>query len=279
MKPLEIGRVRVSNVVEWYGPTRPTWVLPEATTEGVERHRDWLAPHFLDERGRFLMSIHSFIVQAPGLTVLVDTCVGNDKPRENPTWDMLKTDFLERLGAAGFPPESIDLVLCTHLHVDHIGWNTRLHRSRAVHALARGPYRPDTVRDDGPVLIADSVRPVVEAGRADLVEGDHRISEELALEPTPGHTPGHVSLRVSSQGYQAVITGDLMHHPVQCGEPDWNSNFCGDQAMARATRRAFCARYADREVTILGTHFGAPTAGRIASHGGAWRYLTEGARP
>ena len=141
MKPLEIGRVRVSNVVEWYGPTRPTWVLPEATTEGVERHRDWLAPHFLDERGRFLMSIHSFIVQAPGLTVLVDTCVGNDKPRENPTWNMLKTDFLERLGAAGFPPESIDLVLCTHLHVDHIGWNTRLQGGRWVPTFPRARSR------------------------------------------------------------------------------------------------------------------------------------------
>ena len=126
MKPLDVGRVRVENVVEWYGPTRPTWVLPDASKEGVERHRDWLAPHFLDERGRFLMSIHSFIVRAPGLIVLVDTCVGNDKPRENPNCNMQRTDFLERLGAAGFPPESIDLVLCTHLHVDHIGWNTRL---------------------------------------------------------------------------------------------------------------------------------------------------------
>ena len=189
---------------------------------------------------------------------------------------MLKTDFLERLGAAGFPPESIDLVLCTHLHVDHIGWNTRLQDGqwvptfpRARYLFARKEWAHWSTRDGdeyGPI-IADSVRPVVEAGRADLVEGDHRISEELALEPTPGHTPGHV-----------VITGDLMHHPVQCGEPDWNSNFCDDQAMARATRRAFCARYADGEVTILGTHLGAPTAGRIVSHGRAWRYLTEGAR-
>ncbi|HTY80312.1 MAG TPA: MBL fold metallo-hydrolase [Candidatus Bathyarchaeia archaeon] len=286
MKPLEIGRVRVQNVVEWYGPTRPTWVLPDATKEGVERHREWLAPHFLDERGRFLMSIHSFIVQAPGLTVLVDTCVGNDKPRANENWNMLKTDFLERLHAAGFPPESIDLVLCTHLHVDHIGWNTRLDSGRWVptfprarYLFARTEWEHWSARDGdeyGPI-IADSVRPVVEAGRADLVAGDHRISEELALEPTPGHTPGHVSLHLRSQGREAVITGDLMHHPVQCGEPDWNSNFCDDQALARSTRRAFCARYADRDVTILGTHFGAPTAGRIGSHGSAWRYLTEGA--
>src|SRR5215468_8625452 len=272
MKPLDVGRVRVENVVEWYGPTRPTWVLPDASKEGVERHRDWLAPHFLDERGRLLMSIHSFIVQAPGLTVLVDTCVGNDKPRENPNWNMLRTDFLERLGAAGFPPESIDLVLCTHLHVDHIGWNTRLENGRWVptfprarYLFARKEWEHWSTRDGdeyGPI-IADSVRPVVEAGRADLVEADHRINDELVLEPTPGHTPGHVSLRIRSEGREAVITGDLMHHPIQCGEPDWNSNFCDDQAMARATRRAFCARYADRDVTILGTHFGSPNAGRF----------------
>ncbi len=112
----------------------------------------------------------------------------------------------------------------------------------------------------------------MEAGRADLVEGNHRISEELTLEPTPGHTPGHVSLSIRSQGAEGVVTGDLMHHPVQCGEPDWQSNFDDDPAKARATRRAFCARYADRDVTILGTHFGAPTAGRIVTHGDAWRY-------
>jgi glyoxylase-like metal-dependent hydrolase (beta-lactamase superfamily II) len=285
MKPLEIGKIRVSNLVEWYGPTRPTWLLPEATREAVERHRDWLRPHFLDERGRFLMSIHSFIVEAPDLTVLVDTCVGNDKPRQNPTWNMLATPFLENLGAAGFPPESIDLVLCTHLHVDHIGWNTRLQDGRWVPTFPRARYLfarrewehwAKVDGDEYGPIIADSVRPVVEAGRADLVETDHRISEELWLEPTPGHTPGHVSLRLRSEGEEAVITGDLMHHPIQCAEPDWTTPFDDDPARARATRRDFCARYADRDVTILGTHFGAPTAGRIVGHGLAWRFRCDG---
>ena len=140
VKPVEIGRIRVENVVEWYGPTRPTWVLPDAAPEAVERHRDWLAPHFMDARGRFLMSIHCFIVRAPGLTVLVDTCVGNDKPRQNPGWHMLQTDFLDRLAAAGCPPESVDLVLCTHLHVDHVGWNTRLDNGRWVPTFPRARY-------------------------------------------------------------------------------------------------------------------------------------------
>jgi len=281
VQPLQIGRIRVTNVVEWFGPTRPTWLFPDATRDAVERHRDWLAPHFMDARGRLLMSIHSFVVQAPGLTALVDTCVGNDKPRQNPTWNMLSTPFLQNLAAAGFPPESIDVVLCTHLHVDHVGWNTRLENGRWVPTFPRARYlfaRKEWEHwaavdgDEYGAIIADSVRPIVEAGRAVLVEGDHRISDELALEPTPGHTPGHVSLRLSFGGQEAVITGDLMHHPVQCGEPDWNSNFDADAARARATRRAFCARHADRDVTILGTHFGPPTAGRIVSHGDVWRY-------
>ena len=281
MGPLDIGRIRVTNVVEWYGPTRPSWVLPEATRETVEAHRSWLAPHFLDERGRFLMSIHCFVLQAPGLTALVDTCVGNDKPRENPGWNQLRTDFLERLAAAGYPPESIDLVLCTHLHVDHVGWNTRLVNGRwaptfprARYVFARKEWEHWSAVQDGEYarVYADSVRPVVDAGRVDLVDGDHEISEEIRLEPTPGHTPGHVSVRLSSRGREAVITGDLMHHPIQCGEPTLRSGFDTDAEAARVTRRAFCARYADRDVTVLGTHFGAPTAGRLAAAGGAWQF-------
>jgi glyoxylase-like metal-dependent hydrolase (beta-lactamase superfamily II) len=281
VKPLDIGSMRVESVVEWCGPTRPTWLLPAATREAVERHREWLAPHFLDERGRFVMSIHCFVVRAPGLTILVDTCVGNDKPRQNPTWNMLRTPFLENLAAAGVIPEQVDLVLCTHLHVDHIGWNTRLDDGRWVPTFPRARYlfaRREWEHwsavdgDEDGAILADSVRPVVDAGRAELVEPDHRIADEIWLEPTPGHTPGHVSVRLRSRGQDAVITGDLAHHPIQIGEPDWNSHFCDDQEMARATRRQFCARYADSDVAVLGTHFAAPTAGHIVSEGGGWRF-------
>ena len=280
MKPVEIGRVRIDNVVEWAGPTRPTWLLPDATKEAVAGHRDWLAPHFMDERGRFLMSIHAFVVRAPGLTMLVDTCVGNDKPRANPTWTMMQTAFLADLAAAGVPPEAVDLVLCTHLHVDHVGWNTRLVDGRWVPTFPRARYlfarteweHWSTVEEaETPTIMADSVRPVLDAGLADLIETDHRISPELALEPTPGHTPGHVSLQIRSGGQEAVITGDLMHHPVQCAEP-WASSFDTDAGAARATRRAFCARSAESGRLVLGTHFAAPTAGRIVRHGEAWRF-------
>jgi glyoxylase-like metal-dependent hydrolase (beta-lactamase superfamily II) len=282
MTPITLGHLRVSTVVERAGPTRPTWLLPDAVPEAVERHRGWLAPHFLDEKGRFLQSIHSFVIETPGLRALVDTCVGNDKNRGGrQPFHMMRTSFLDDLRSAGFPPESIDLVLCTHLHVDHVGWNTRLENGRWVPTFPRARHlftrrewehwsaEPD---EDTKRIMADSVTPVLDAGLADLVDMDHRVSDELWLEPTPGHTPGHVSVRLRSGDGDAVVTGDLMHHPVQMAEPQWASHFDSDAEQGRKTRRAFCERYADGPVIVLGTHFHHPTAGRIVRHGDAWRF-------
>ena len=286
MIALPFGGLHVFAVVERAGPTRPTWLLPDATPEAVERHRGWLAPHFLDDKGRFLQSIHTFVVRTPALTVLVDTCVGNDKDRGGrPPFHMLHTAFLDDLRAAGVAPESVDVVLCTHLHVDHVGWNTRLEHGRWVPTFPRARYlfarreweHWSAERDDDAArIMADSVTPIVEAGLATLVEADHRISDELWLEPTPGHTPGHVSVRLRSGDADAVITGDLMHHPIQMAEPEWCSHFDFDPGQARKTRRAFCERYADGPVTVLGTHFHHPTAGRIVTHGPAWRLEVGG---
>jgi glyoxylase-like metal-dependent hydrolase (beta-lactamase superfamily II) len=281
MTPLAVGRLRVTAVVERAGPTRPTWLLPDAVPEAVERHRGWLTPHFLDDKGRLLQSIHTFVLQAPGLTALVDTCVGNDKDRGGRApFHMMRTSFLEDLRAAGFPPESIDVVVCTHLHVDHVGWNTRLDHGRWVptfprarHLFARQEWEHwSSERDeDTKRILADSVQPVLDAGLADLVDMDHRISDEIWFEPTPGHTPGHVSVRLRSGEGEAVITGDLMHHPIQMAEPQWATPFDTDAEQARKTRRAFCERYANTGVTVLGTHFHDPTAGRVVRHGPTWR--------
>jgi glyoxylase-like metal-dependent hydrolase (beta-lactamase superfamily II) len=286
MQPLMIGRLRVSAVVERAGPTRPTWLLPDATPEAVERHRAWLAPHFLDERSRFLQSIHAFVIQGPGFTALVDTCVGNDKDRGGrQPFHMMHTSFLEDLKSAGYPPESIDLVVCTHLHVDHVGWNTRFEGGRWVPTFARARHlfaRPewehwsDAPSEDTRRVMDDSVAPVLDAGLADLVTMDHRVSDELWLEPTPGHTPGHVSVRLRSNGAEAVITGDLMHHPIQVAEPGWGSHFDSDPDHARRTRRAFCERYGDTPVAVLGTHFHHPTVGRIVRHGDGWHFAVAG---
>jgi len=283
----QVGAVRVTRVVEVEGPSPGTFLFAEATPERLLQHA-WLQPHFLTPDGRTLGAIHAFVIESAGRVILVDTCVGNDKARTVKAWNMRKGRFLEDLAEAGFPRERIDTVLCTHLHVDHVGWNTMLVDGRWVPTFPNARYlfaqrewehwsrEPPT--HDGDVQ-GDSVRPVVDAGLADLVAMDHRITDEVRLEPTPGHTPGHVSVRISSAGSEAVITGDLMHHPVQCAEPGWASRFDVDPDAARATRRAFLERYADGPVLVLGTHFATPTAGRIVRDGEAWRLEPEPVPP
>lgn len=276
----QVGDVEIARIVEIEGPSPGTFLFEEATPERLLQHA-WLKPAFLTDDGRTVGSIHCFALRSQGKTIIVDTCVGNDKPREVKNWHMRQGRFLQDLALAGFPREAVDTVLCTHLHVDHVGWNTMLAGGRWVPTFPSARYligRAEWAhwRDEPPgpdrEVCDDSVRPVLEAGLADLVASDHRITPEVWLEPTPGHTPGHVSVRIASGGAEAVITGDVMHHPVQCAEPAWASRFDVDPEAARRTRRSFLERYSDRPVLVLGTHFAAPTGGRIVREGEAYRF-------
>jgi glyoxylase-like metal-dependent hydrolase (beta-lactamase superfamily II) len=278
----KIGDVTITRVVEMETASKGTFVLPEATLENIQRESKWLVPHFADESGRARMSIHALLLETGDKRIIVDTCLGNEKPRAFPGWNMLHTPFLDDLEKAGFPKDSINTVLCTHLHVDHVGWNTTLVDDRWVPTFTKARYlvgRKEwahwSVQEDKFTRdpIEDSVRPVVDAGLVDLVEDTHRINDEVWLEPTPGHTPGHFSVRISSRGEEAVITGDLMHHPVQCIHPEWNCGFDWEGEMARRTRREFLQRYANRPVTVFGTHFATPSCGRIVTEGNAWRLV------
>jgi len=286
MKNLAVGNISISRVVETEGPfLQPQQLLPDATAEVVESHKHWLAPHFLAPDGMFVMSIHTYVLQTKHHTILVDTCIGNDKERSLfPAWSRMQGPYLQTLEqSAGVKPEQVDYVLCTHLHVDHVGWNTRLVDGRWVPTFPKAKYlfarqeweywkgEYEAGRDAGDGAIADSVLPIVEAGKAVLVEGDHAIDDEVWLDPTPGHTPGHVCVHVKSGVKEAIMTGDMMHHPVQCAEPQWSSGFCADPAQSRQTRRAFLDRYADSGVTILAAHFASPTAGQIVPAGNTWR--------
>jgi glyoxylase-like metal-dependent hydrolase (beta-lactamase superfamily II) len=214
--------------------------------------------------------------------VVIDTCVGNDKPRHGvEPWHMRKGTYLQDLAAAGVKPDDVDLVVCTHLHVDHVGWNTRLEGGRWVPTFPRATYifardefefwkqESVTGREEFG-LIDDSVMPVVEAGKALLVASDHVIDDRLQFEPSPGHTPGHVNVRLRTKAGEAVFTGDMMHRPIQVAETDWNSRFCSDGALASKTRRAFVEKHADADVTILAAHF--PVPGRIVAPGGRLRF-------
>jgi glyoxylase-like metal-dependent hydrolase (beta-lactamase superfamily II) len=280
MQTWQVGDVRITKVKEIELAGAVTWLLPEATAENLLQE-PWLQPHFSDEHGEPTMSIHALVVESEDRRILVDTCVGNDKQRKIPGWSMRDGPFLEDLAEAGFSIDSIDTVLCTHLHVDHVGWNTRLVDGRWVPTFPMARYlfnekeyahwEADQDQLYGDVF-GDSVKPIFDAGLADFVPADHVLTDAVRLEPTPGHTPGHVSVKISSQGEEAVITGDLMHHPVQCAHPEWGSVADVDPAQALATRRAFLERYGDTPVLVLGTHFATPTAGRIVRKGGAFRF-------
>lgn len=276
----QVGSVRITRVVEIEGPSPGSFLFPDATPEKLLQHA-WLKPHFLLEDGRILASIHCFVVESQGRVIVVDTCVGNDKPRDVGAWHLRQGRFLEDLAEAGFAREKVDTVLCTHLHVDHVGWNTMLVADRWVptfptarYLIGRREWEHFRDEPEGPDRAArnDSVRPVIESGLVDFVDMDHVMTSEVRLEPTPGHTPGHVSVVIRSGGEEAVITGDLMHHPVQCAEPGWASRFDVDAEAARRTRRAFLESRAARKVLVLGTHFATPTGGRVVAEGGAFRF-------
>ena len=274
----KVGDVTITQVVELETASIGSMVLPQATPELV-RAIPWLSPHFLDAEGRLLFSINALLVESGGRRIVVDTCLGNDKERPYRAFNMLSGPFLRDLDEAGAPREAVDFVLCTHLHVDHVGWNTMkvdekwvptFPNARYLFARKEWEYWKDAPEDFGPV-VSDSVLPIVDAGLADLVEMDHKLTDEVWLEPTPGHTPGHVSVRIRSAGEDAVITGDMIHHPCQIAKPDWSSAVDYDQDQSRETRGDFLRRYADQPVLVIGTHFVAPTAGRIVRDGDAYR--------
>jgi glyoxylase-like metal-dependent hydrolase (beta-lactamase superfamily II) len=282
MSSWKIGGVKITRIVESEAPWKGTWLLPDATPENVTKESDWLLPHFSDQTGRLRMSIHALVIESQGKRIVVDTCIGNDKVRSNPAWSNLQLPFLKDLAEAGYTRESIDRVVCTHLHVDHVGWNTMLKDGKWVPTFPNARYVIGGTewdywsRFDGKDMrdpVEDSVRPVIDAGVAELVESTQRITDEVWLEPTPGHTPGHHSVRISSNGQDAVITGDLIHHPIQCRFPKWDDSFDSDLAQAKKTRRAFCDKYADSGVLVFGTHFATPSAGRIVRAGDSFRFL------
>ena len=274
----QIGGVKVSRVVEMEVTGGSRFILPDATRDACRGYR-WMFPHFMDDAGNLVMSIHALVVDTGERRIVVDTCIGNDKERDIPTWSHLQTSFLADLEAAGYPRETIDTVLCTHLHVDHVGWNTMLVDGEwlptfpnARYLVGETEWRYWDDRDPGTQVLADSVRPVIDAGLVDFVPVDHQVCDEVRLEPTPGHTPGHVSVRISSGGEAALITGDCIHHPCQMTRTDWCSSADSDQAQGQKTRESLLERMVDTDVLVIGTHFATPTAGHVKRRegGGYW---------
>ena len=281
MQQWHIGDVRITKIVEIEALGGMSFILPQAQPEAV-KPLSWMVPHFMNEEGKLIASVHALVVETPTLTVVVDTCIGNDKERmPNKNWHKMQTRFLEDFRAAGFDPEKIDAVLCTHLHVDHVGWNTYWDGAawkptfpNARYLMAKSEFEYWERHEDAVTphqVFLDSVAPVVEAGLVDLVETTHVVCPEVSLVPTLGHTPGHVSVRIQSQGEEALITGDFLHHPCQMAHPEWASAVDYDADASTATRWRMLEAYAGTDNLLIGTHFAGPTAGRVVKDGDVFR--------
>lgn len=292
MYTFNIGDVEITRVVESEMPLLPAReFFPDWNDQAIAPHLDWLAPrHFDPVTGKFVLNIQAFLVRTPHHTILVDSCVGNDKPRNREIFNNAEFPWMENFRATGVAPEDVDFVLCTHMHVDHVGWNTRIEDGRwvptfpnAKYIFARTEFEFWRQQSEQNLLtrtgdyIEDSILPVLEAEQEMIVDMDHQIDDGLTLEPLPGHTPGMVGLHISSAGQEAVLCSDAMHHMIQCHFPDWSTIACESQETARVTRRAFFDRYADRDVIIISSHFPNPTAGHLITAGDAFdfRYLGE----
>ena len=280
-----IGEIVITRALEMLMPFDRRAFFPEVPDAAWAPYFDWLAPNAYDPASDSLIfPMQSYVVRTSRHTVLIDTCVGNHKERPNrPQWHQ-KTDatYLRALAAQGLAPEDIDFVFCTHLHGDHVGWNTRLEDGRWVPTFPNARYvfskkELEAWRDVGHprfsrTVLEDSVLPIVEAGRAELVTNDYALDDELRLESTPGHTPDHVAIVLSSKQQNAVMSGDLMHSPVQCRHPDWAPAADWEPEEAARTRRSFLERYCETSTLVCTGHFPLPSAGRIVRRGEAFDF-------
>jgi glyoxylase-like metal-dependent hydrolase (beta-lactamase superfamily II) len=267
-----------------YASLPPEKFLDGFDRELLARHLDWLVPHhYSPADDRLITSIHSWLIRTGRHTILLDSCAGNHKNRPGfARFHQLDIPFLQRLRAAGVQPEEIDIVLCTHLHADHVGWNTRLVDGRWVPTVPNAKYlfsrienefgdpRRNPHADRDPlrgVAYRDSVLPVIEAGQVVLIDGDHAIDDSLTIVAAPGHTPGHVALWLANAAGRALFCGDAIHHALQVHAPHWNSGFCELPDVARATRRRILQQCIEHRAPLFPGHFGAPHVARVVAAG------------
>jgi glyoxylase-like metal-dependent hydrolase (beta-lactamase superfamily II) len=298
MKTQHIGDISIDRVVDMEGPfSTLDFLIPNAPPDLIADNADWLKPCFVEpSTDKIIMSFHSLVVRTRHHTILVDCCIGNHKHRpERAMWHQRRGPWLDNLRAQGVEPEDIDIVTCTHLHADHVGWNTKLVDGRwvptfpnACYVFARQEYahwesehRDALANGDRNApnhgSFEDSVLPVVEAGRAVLVDSDYQIDDGVCMEPAPGHTPGNVIVHVGDKNARAILAGDVIHTPAQLAKPELSSNFCSDPVQSAATRQRLVDRCADSDTLMLTAHFPGPTAGRIVRHGEAFRFETGAA--
>jgi glyoxylase-like metal-dependent hydrolase (beta-lactamase superfamily II) len=288
---MQLGSVLISRIEDYHGlGLAPEFMFPAIDPRMWQQAPDW-ARGFVDlEANRLRTSIHSWLVRTAHHTVLIDACIGNHKQRPHvPHFNMRDAPWLDRLQAAGVHPEEIDFVMCTHLHADHVGWNTRLRDGRWVPTFPNAKYlfsqkefdswderRPDyIVRPFNQCVFEDSILPVVEAGQVRFVDDGYSLDDVLTVEAAPGHTAGSVKIRVQSDGQEGMFSGDVIHHPLQLRYPDLCSVFDEDQGIALQTRLKMLDDCAGRNALLMPTHFAAPFCCRITGHEHGKGYLPD----
>lgn len=275
--PITVGESTIHRVVETEVPmAKPKGWFSMATDEGVAQERAWLEPRYIEPgSGRLIFAIQSLLIKSRENVVVVETANGVGNKNET-------APYLDNLRAAGVNPEDVDYVIATHLHFDHIGWNVRMRDGKWVPTFPNAKYL--FVREEwehwkavkagefGYDAIQKAVVTIFDAGLAQVVEADFRIDDEVSLVPMPGHTPGHVVVRVSSGGRDALVGGDVFHHPLQAAQPQWQSKFEILPDQAKQTRQAFLDRYVGSETLVIPAHFPTPSAGRVVRRGSAFRF-------
>ncbi len=291
MEHWQVGDTRITRIEELIGPLfDPVMFFPEYSAEVVAKHRDWIYPNHIDEdSGRIIASMHSYLIETPHHKILIDTCIGNDKERmPYRDWHRMQTPWLANLKAAGVTPEQIDYVMCTHLHVDHVGWNTRLQDGQWVPTFPNAKYvfseiefefwksernaeNPEVFNAVNNQTFDDSVLPIM--GLAELIEGEVDLIDDLLhISPAPGHTPGSITVTLSSAGDKALFTGDICHHPIQVYEPHWNSAFCEIPDKAISTRKEVLEFCIESNAIMMPAHFGPSFTGHVQDAGGGFSF-------
>ncbi|HEX2336193.1 MAG TPA: MBL fold metallo-hydrolase [Hyphomicrobiaceae bacterium] len=285
---IKLGNISIHRVVEQQAPIFDALeFFPTLSKELLAENRSWLEPTFLDPAsGKLVLCIQSYIVQTPHHNIMIDTCVGNHKPRPaRPMWNMLNSDRYEKgLAATGLALSDIDYVMCTHLHVDHVGWNTRLQNGRWVPTFPKAKYvfadrelsHWTQKQQEDPAnhpWITDSVLPIVAAQKTEIVKSNHKLNDLVELIPTPGHTIDHFSVHVGSAGQDAVITGDMIHSPLQARYPEISMRLDYDAKQSAITRRSLFGRLCDTRTMLCFAHLPSPSTGRIARWGDGFKIV------